>query len=69
MKDLFLVAMMIFVVTVLGDMFFTIPTDNPQRIFFFAGKYTLVTIIYLVFTSIINKIRKKTSNNAKRERD
>ncbi|ODJ53546.1 hypothetical protein BFR40_02715 [Brochothrix thermosphacta] len=61
MKGLFLVAIIILAVTVIGDMFFTIPTDNPQRIFFFVGKYIVITIIYLVFTSIINKIKKKNS--------
>ncbi|ODJ53685.1 hypothetical protein BFR40_03465 [Brochothrix thermosphacta] len=61
MKELFIVAMIIFVVTAIGDICYTVPTENPQRIFFFLGKYSVVTIIYIVLTLIVNKIRKKNS--------
>ena len=58
MKGLLLAAFIAFAVTISGEIFFTIPTQNPQRILFFVGEFIVIAIIYLALTSIIYKIRR-----------
>ncbi|WP_157759405.1 hypothetical protein [Brochothrix thermosphacta] len=48
-------------VTMSGETFFTIPTENPQRIIFFVVEGIVMLIIYFSLTSIIDKIKKKNS--------
>ncbi|ATF26932.1 hypothetical protein [Brochothrix thermosphacta] len=59
MKFFWLVALIYITVTISGEMLFTIPTQNPQRILFFVGEFIVIVIIYLAITSIINNIKKK----------
>ncbi len=58
MKFFWLVALIYITVTISGEMLFTIPTQNPQRILFFVGEFIVIVIIYLALTSIIYKIRR-----------
>ncbi|SPP28969.1 hypothetical protein BTBSAS_340004 [Brochothrix thermosphacta] len=58
MKFFWLVALIYITVTISGEMFITIPTQNPQRILFFVGEFIVIAIIYLALTSIIYKIRR-----------
>ncbi|SPN76051.1 hypothetical protein [Brochothrix thermosphacta] len=59
MKIFWLVALIYITVTISGEMLFTIPTQNPQRILFFVGEFIVIVIIYLAITLIINNIKKK----------
>ncbi|WP_169817191.1 hypothetical protein [Brochothrix thermosphacta] len=58
MKEFLLAAFIAFAVTITGETFFTIPTENPQRVFFFVGEFVIIAIIYLTLTAIIYKIRR-----------
>ncbi|SOC31593.1 hypothetical protein BTH160X_60209 [Brochothrix thermosphacta] len=58
MKFFWLVALIYITVTISGEMLFTIPTQNPQRILFFVGEFIVIVIIYLAITSIIYKVRR-----------
>ncbi|ODJ63018.1 hypothetical protein BFR36_11860 [Brochothrix thermosphacta] len=61
MKNLWLGAIIMISVTMSGETFFTIPTENPQRIIFFVVEGIVMLIIYFSLTSIIDKIKKKNS--------
>ncbi|WP_413521810.1 hypothetical protein [Brochothrix thermosphacta] len=61
MKGLLLAAFIAFSVTITGETFFTIPTENPQRVFFFVGEFVITIVIYSALTAIIDKIKKKNS--------
>ncbi|ANZ94214.1 hypothetical protein [Brochothrix thermosphacta] len=61
MKDIWLGAITMGSVTMSGEIFFTIPTENPQRIIFFVGEGIVMLIIYFSLTAIIDKIKKKNS--------
>ena len=58
MKGLLLASFIAFAVTITGETFFTIPTENPQRVFFFVGEFVITIVIYSALTAIINKIRR-----------
>ncbi|WP_141690991.1 hypothetical protein [Brochothrix thermosphacta] len=58
MKGLLLAAFIAFAVTITGETFFTIPTENPQRVLFFVGEFVITIVIYSALTAIINKIRR-----------
>ncbi|ODJ53687.1 hypothetical protein BFR40_03475 [Brochothrix thermosphacta] len=61
MKGLLLAAFIAFAVTISGEIFFTIPTENPQRVFFFVGEFIVFVLIYSYLTFFIDKIKKKNS--------
>ena len=58
MKDVSLVCLIALFVTITGETFFTIPTENPQRVLFFVGEFVITIVIYSALTAIINKIRR-----------
>ncbi|SPN76047.1 hypothetical protein [Brochothrix thermosphacta] len=61
MGNFFLGGIIIFTVMITGETFFTIPTENPQRVFFFVGEFVITIVIYSALTAIIDKIKKKNS--------
>ncbi|WP_413521807.1 hypothetical protein [Brochothrix thermosphacta] len=58
MGNFFLGGIIIFTVMITGETFFTIPTENPQRVLFFMGEFVSTIVIYSALTAIINKIRR-----------
>ena len=61
MGNFFLGGIIIFTVMITGETFFTIPTENPQRVFFFVGEFIVFVLIYSSLTFFIDKIKKKNS--------
>ncbi|ANZ94215.1 hypothetical protein [Brochothrix thermosphacta] len=62
MKGLWLSGLITFTVIISAETFFTIPTENPQRVFFFIGVFVVIVILHLVITALINNIKKKNTS-------